>query len=73
VDQSRPLLGPNSLDGFEFAMHGLDGSSLTSPQKVNAISLIEAFVSSARMHNNAVTPEQRTGLSTEEFWQAQTR
>jgi hypothetical protein len=24
------------------------------------------------MHNNAVTAEQRTGLSTEEFWQAQT-
>jgi AcrR family transcriptional regulator len=73
VDQSRPLLGPNSLDGFEFALHGLDDAGLTSQQKVNAISLIGAFVSSAaRMHNNAVTAEQRTGLSTEEFWQAQT-
>ena len=72
VNQSRPLLGPNSLDGFEFALHGLDDSGLTSQQKVNAISLIGAFVSSAaRMHNNAVTAEQRTGLSTEEFWGAQ--
>jgi AcrR family transcriptional regulator len=73
VDQTRPLLGPNSLDGFEFALRGLTDSGLTSQQKVNAISLIEAFVSSAaRQHNNAVTAEQRTGLSTEEFWQAQT-
>jgi AcrR family transcriptional regulator len=72
VDQSRPLLGPNSLDGFEVALHGLDDTGLTSQQKVNAIGVIEAFVSSAaRMHNNAVTAEQRTGLTTEEFWQAQ--
>ena len=72
VDQSRPLLGPNSLDGFEFALHGLDDSGLTSQQKVNAIGLVEAFVSSAaRLHHNAVTAEQRTGLSTEEFWEAQ--
>ena len=33
VDQSRPLLGPNSLDGFEFALHGLDDAGLTSQQK----------------------------------------
>ncbi|MGH8825894.1 MAG: TetR/AcrR family transcriptional regulator [Jiangellaceae bacterium] len=73
VDQSRPLLGPNSLDGFEFALHGMDDSGLTSQQKVNAIGVIEAFVSSAaRLHNNAVTAEQRSGLSTEEFWLAQT-
>jgi AcrR family transcriptional regulator len=73
VDQTRPLLGPNSLNGFEVALAGLQDSRLSSQQKVNAISLIEAFVSSAaRTHNNAVTAEQRTGLSTEEFWLAQT-
>jgi AcrR family transcriptional regulator len=73
VDQSRPLLGPGSLEGFEVALRGLDGSGLTDQQKVNAIGVIEAFVSSAaRLHNNAVTAEQRTGLTTEEFWQAQT-
>ena len=72
VDQSRPLLGPNSLDGFEVALRSLAGSGLTDQQKVNAIGVIEAFVSSAaRMHHNAVTAEQRTGLSTEEFWEAQ--
>jgi hypothetical protein len=72
VDQSRPLLGPNSLDGFEVALRSLDGSGLTDQEKVNAIGVIEAFVSSAaRLHHNAVTAEQRTGLSTEEFWQAQ--
>ena len=69
VNQSRPLLGPNSLDGFEFALHGLDDSGLTSQQKVNAIGVIEAFVSSAaRVHHNAATAELRTDLSTEEFW-----
>jgi AcrR family transcriptional regulator len=73
VDQSRPLLGPNSLDGFELALRGLTDSGLTSQQQVNAISVLEAFVSSAaRLHNNAVTAEQRTGVSAEEFWRAQT-
>jgi AcrR family transcriptional regulator len=73
VDQSRPLLGPNSLDGFELALRGLTDSGLTSQQQVNAISVLEAFVSSAaRLHNNAVTAEQRTGMSAEEFWRAQT-
>jgi AcrR family transcriptional regulator len=73
VDQSRPLLGPNSLDGFEVALRGLTDSGLTDQQQVNAISVIEAFVSSAaRLHNNAVMAERRTGVSTEEFWLAQT-
>ena len=72
VDQTRPLLGPNSLDGFEVALRGLTDSGLTHQQRVNAISLIEAFVSSAaRQHNNAVAAEQRTGVSIEEFWEAQ--
>jgi AcrR family transcriptional regulator len=73
VDQTRPLLGPRSLDGFEVALAGLTDSGLSSQQQVNAISLIEAFVSSAaRQHNNVVMAEQRTGVSIEEFWQAQT-
>jgi AcrR family transcriptional regulator len=72
VDQSRPLLGPNSLDAFELAVRSINDSGLTDRQKVDAISIVEAFVSSvARLHNSAVMAEQRTGLSTEEFWQAQ--
>jgi AcrR family transcriptional regulator len=74
VDQTRPLLGPNSLDGFELALQGLDDCGLTDREKVNAISLLEAFASSAaRAHNNVVMAEQRTGMSIEEFWAAQTR
>jgi AcrR family transcriptional regulator len=72
VDQSRPLLGPNSLDAFELAVRSINDSGLTDRQKVDAISIVEAFVSSvARLHNSAVMAEQRTGLSTDEFWQAQ--
>jgi AcrR family transcriptional regulator len=72
VDQSRPLVGPNSLRGLELALDGLADSGLTDQEKINAISLIEAFVSSAaRVCNNAVMAEQRTGVSTEEFWLAQ--
>jgi AcrR family transcriptional regulator len=72
VDQSRPLLGPGALAGFEIALAGLDDTRLTAQQKVNVISLIETVVAAiARMRNAAYQAEERTGVSGDEFWETQ--
>lgn len=72
VDQSRPLLGPNALAGMEVLLGGLEGIELTDQEKILAISTLEGFVASlARTVNGVVMAEQRTGVSTEEFWRAQ--
>ncbi|MFF8813023.1 TetR/AcrR family transcriptional regulator [Streptomyces pactum] len=72
VDQARPILGPNAMDGLEFALHGLDGLGLTDREMVNIIVAVDGFVfGTARSHLNAVMAEQRTGVSHEDFWNAQ--
>lgn len=72
VDQSRPLLGPNALAGLEALLTGLSGTDVEHRQQILAITTLEGFVASlARTVNGAMIAEQRTGVSTEEFWQAQ--
>ncbi|WP_426246307.1 TetR/AcrR family transcriptional regulator [Nocardioides sp. LHG3406-4] len=72
VDQSRPLLGPNMLRGFEVAVAALAGLGLTAQEQVAIISAIGSFTqSAARTHNSAAVAEERTGVSNEEFWKAQ--
>ncbi|WFB08881.1 TetR/AcrR family transcriptional regulator [Streptomyces sp. LX-29] len=72
VDQGRPILGPNAMDGLEFAMRGLDGIGLGDREMINVLVVIDGFVSGvARSFLNAAMAEQRTGVSTEEFWSAQ--
>ncbi|MFH8368661.1 TetR/AcrR family transcriptional regulator [Streptomyces sp. NPDC018031] len=72
VDQARPIMGPNAMEGLEFALRGLDGLGLTDRERMNIIVAVDGFVSgTARSHLNAVMAEQRTGVSTEEFWNAQ--
>lgn len=72
VDQSRPLLGPNALAGLEALLAGLAGTGVSDRQQILAITTVEGFVASlARTVNGAMIAEQRTGVSTDEFWQAQ--
>jgi AcrR family transcriptional regulator len=72
VDQTRPVLGPRALAGLELALQELTGLALTDAQKIQAINAIEMLAAAAaRMHNNAVAAEQRSGKTTEEFWRAQ--
>jgi AcrR family transcriptional regulator len=72
VDQSRPLLGPNALAGFEQYMRGMQALPLTDREQVMVISAVDAFVTGlARMHVNSLTAPERTGLTDEEFWAAQ--
>ena len=72
VDQTRPLLGPNALRGMEIILGPLAGTPLRDQEKILVINTIDVFVAgAARAHNNGVLAESRTGVSNEEFWQAQ--
>jgi AcrR family transcriptional regulator len=72
VDQSRPLLGPNALAGLEVSMAALEDSPWTDQEKIGIVASIDALVVSlARGHNSEVLAEERTGVSSDEFWKAQ--
>lgn len=72
VDQARPILGPNAMEGLEFALRGLDGIGLTDRERMNIIVTVDGYVfGAARNHLNSVMAEQRTGVSNEDFWNAQ--
>ncbi|GAA2135112.1 TetR/AcrR family transcriptional regulator [Streptomyces synnematoformans] len=72
VDQARPVLGPNGLDGFELALSGFDDLPLTDQEKVGFVTAVDATAAGlARTHVNARLAEERTGISDREFWEAQ--
>jgi hypothetical protein len=48
------------------------GTGLSAKGKVAVISLVDTFAQgAARTHNNASLAEERTGVTSEEFWKAQ--
>lgn len=72
VDQSRPLLGPNALAGLEVFLGGLADTHLSDQQKMMVIVSIDALVTGlARQEVQGARAEERTGVSDEEFWTAQ--
>lgn len=72
VDQARPVLGPNALGGLDAVLGQLADLELSDMEKMQAISAIESYAAAtARTHNSAVSAESRTGVSAEEFWEAQ--
>ncbi|WP_431043736.1 TetR/AcrR family transcriptional regulator [Streptomyces sp. P1-3] len=72
VDQGRPILGPNAMAGLEFALRGLDGLGLSDREMINVLVAVDGYVTgTARSHLNAVLAEKRTGVSNEDFWNAQ--
>lgn len=72
VDQSRPLLGPNTFAGLEAIMGSLQDLPMTDQQKMIIVISIDGLVSGiARQEINAKRAVERTGVTDEEFWQAQ--
>ncbi|MCK0114030.1 TetR/AcrR family transcriptional regulator [Ornithinimicrobium sp. F0845] len=72
VDQSRPLLGPRAVTGMEAVLGGLTDTPASDTHKILAFSMVETYVAGlARVTNGAELAEERSGVSTEEFWQAQ--
>jgi AcrR family transcriptional regulator len=72
VNQSRPLLGPNALLGFDLALSGLEDSGLTGQEKVAMIGTVQSYITGvARTHILQRQAAEETGVSDEEFWAAQ--
>jgi AcrR family transcriptional regulator len=72
VDQSRPVLGPNAVHALDLSMGALAGCGLSDQEKFSLVVTIESFVGTlARTANANATAQERTGISHEEFWQAQ--
>jgi len=72
VNQTRPILGPNVLGAFDFALASLDGLGLTGREKVAVILAVDHYVTgTARayvLHRQII---QESGISDEDFWATQ--
>jgi AcrR family transcriptional regulator len=73
VNQTRPLLGPNSLLSFDVALSALEGLGLNGQEKVSVITVLDSYITGiARSHILQQQAAEQTGISDEEFWEAQT-
>ncbi|MFH8405176.1 TetR/AcrR family transcriptional regulator [Streptomyces sp. NPDC018019] len=72
VDQTRPLLGPNSVNALEYTLRGLSGVPLRDPEKIRLLTILEGYVAgAARTRLNSAMAEKRTGITDEEWWKIQ--
>jgi len=72
VNQARPILGPNGLAGFDFALAGLDNLGLTGREKVAVILAVDHYVTgTARTYVLREQVARESGIDDEEFWAAQ--
>jgi AcrR family transcriptional regulator len=72
VSEARPLLGPNSTKGTDYALAVLAGTGLTDVERMSTIVTVYGYVSGhARNYIDAVQAAERTGVTDEQFWSAQ--
>ncbi len=72
VNQSRPLLGPNALLGFERFLMALDGLGLTGKERMTVIMSLDAYVTGIARHYVLLhQAQEESEVSDEEFWNAQ--
>jgi AcrR family transcriptional regulator len=72
VNQSRPVLGPNSLAGFNHVLAGLADLDLDGRDGVALILAVESYVvGTARAFLLRQQAAEESGVSDEEFWAAQ--
>jgi AcrR family transcriptional regulator len=72
VNQSRPVLGPNSLAGFNYALAGLADLDIDGRDKVAIIVTVDNYVvGTARTYLLQAQAAEDSGVSDEEFWASQ--
>ncbi|MBE1537677.1 TetR/AcrR family transcriptional regulator [Actinomadura algeriensis] len=72
VDQSRPILGPNSLHGLDRVLGLLQPLGVDDRTLMMMVGVQSDYVEGvARSYINERRAVERTGLSGEEFWEAQ--
>ncbi|MFD6973466.1 TetR/AcrR family transcriptional regulator [Streptomyces sp. NPDC059949] len=74
VNQARPVLGPNAVRHLERTLARINTmNGLTDQELISVIVTLDGYVAGvARTHVNAVEAERHSGISEEQFWQAQT-
>ena len=69
--ETRPVLGPNSIDLYEGMLRAMAGTGLSPGDVVNAVELVGHYVAgAARRAAEEDEVERRTGISDEEWWAA---
>jgi AcrR family transcriptional regulator len=69
VAQSRPLLGPNALASYEYALAAVDGVGLSELEMEFVVTLVNDYVQgAARAAVLTAQAEQRTGMTDEQWW-----
>ncbi|MDB1088147.1 TetR/AcrR family transcriptional regulator [Streptomyces sp. ACA25] len=72
VNQTRPVLGPKGMAGFDFALAALNGLGLSGPEKIGIILAVDHFVTgTARTFVLQQQVGRESELTDEEFWEAQ--
>jgi hypothetical protein len=67
----RSLLSPHELDAYEAQLQVFDGLGLSGTDMNQAVSVLGSFVrGAAKAMSDALTAEQATGLSDDEWWNA---
>ena len=68
----RPPLGPGVLAKYDFELRALEGLGLSDVEMDSVLTLVIGYVqSAARLALEATLVEQRTGLTDEQWWEAQ--
>ena len=69
--ETRPVLGPNSMDSYEALLRVMAETGLAPGDVVNAYELVGHYVGgAARRAADAADVERRTGVSDEQWWAA---
>lgn len=72
VNQTRPVLGPGAVGGMETMLAGIKDMGLSDPELISVMIMVSGYVSGvARTQVHAVEARRTTGISDDEFWQAQ--
>ncbi|GAB2612861.1 TetR/AcrR family transcriptional regulator [Streptomyces capparidis] len=68
---TRPPLGPGTLEKYEYELRAFDGLGLDDVERDDALAFLLGFVAScARADADAKASRQATGVSDEEWWEA---
>jgi AcrR family transcriptional regulator len=67
--ETRPVLGPNSIDPYEGLLSAMAGTGLAPGDVVNTVELVGHYVAgAARRAADDADAQRRTGVSDEEWW-----
>ncbi|MFI1678961.1 MULTISPECIES: TetR/AcrR family transcriptional regulator [unclassified Streptomyces] len=72
VNQARPVLGPGAVGGLDRVLSRIKPMGLTDPELIGVIVMTEGYVTGvARTQVHEMEAVTRSGLSEQDFWEAQ--